>query len=134
MSDEKHKFYELQSNGTILWSSVAYFDTHEISVKSQGNIFETSKEAERERDRRNLLYRIEQFRYQCQGEWKPDWNRWQQLKFCIFWNNESLIARPVDTMLGFNVFGYFKNREDCLEAIGKFGHEIKRVYVEELEK
>ena len=134
MSDEKHKFYELQSNGTILWSSVAYFDTHEISVKSQGNIFETSKEAERERDRRNLLYRFEQFRYQCQGEWKPDWNRWQQLKFCIFWNNESLIARPVDTMLGFNVFGYFKNREDCLEAIGKFGHEIKRVYVEELEK
>ena len=134
MSDEKHKFYELQSNGTILWSSAAYFDTHEISVKSQGNIFETSKEAERERDRRNLLYRIEQFRYQCQGEWKPDWNRWQQLKFCIFWNNESLIARPVDTMLGFNVFGYFKNREDCLEAIGKFGHEIKRVYVEELEK
>lgn len=130
MSDEKHKFYELQSNGTILWSSVAYFDTHEISVKSQGNIFETSKEAERERDRRNLLYRIEQFRYQCQGEWKPDWNRWQQLKFCIFWNNESLIARPVDTMLGFNVFGYFKDREDCLEAIGLFGHEIYKLYVD----
>lgn len=130
MSDGKHKFYELQSNGTILWSSVAYFDTHEINVKSQGNIFETSKEAERERDRRILLHRIEQFRYQCQGEWKPDWNRWQQLKFCIFWNNESLIARPVDTMLGFNVFGYFKDRENCLEAIGMFGHEIKRLYVE----
>jgi len=130
MSDGKHKFYELQSNGTILWSSVAYFDNHEISVKAQGNLFETSKEAERERDRRNLLHRIEQFRYQRQGNWEPDWNRWQQLKFCIFWNNESLIARPVDTMLGFNVFGYFKDREDCLEAIGLFGHEIYKLYVD----
>lgn len=130
MSEEKHKFYELQSNGTILWSSVAYFDNHEISVKAQGNLFETSKEAERERDRRNLLYRIEQFRYQCQGNWEPDWNRWQQLKFCIFWNNESLIARPVDTMLGFNAFGYFKNRDDCLEAIRLFGHEIYKLYVD----
>lgn len=134
MSKEKQNFYELQSNGTIIWTLVSNFGTHEISLKAQGNIFETSKEAERERDRRNLLHRIEQFRDQCQGYWEPDWNRWQQLKFCIFWNNESLIARPVDTMLGFNVFGYFKNREDCLEAIGLFGHEIKRLYVEELEK
>ena len=134
MSKEKKNFYELQSNGTILWTLVSNFGAHEISLKAQGNIFETSKEAERERDRRNLLHILEQFRDQCQGNWKPDWNRWQELKFCIFWNNESLIARPVDTMLGFNVFGYFKNREDCLEAIGRFGHEIKRLYVEELEK
>ena len=134
MSEEKQNFYELQSNGTILWTLVSNFSTHEISLKAQGNIFETSKEAERERDRRNLLHRLEQFRDQCQGYWEPDWNRWQQLKFCIFWNNESLIARPVDTMLGFNVFGYFKNRDDCLEAISRFGHEIKRLYVEELEK
>lgn len=134
MSEEKQNFYELQSNGTILWTLVSNFGTHEISLKAQGNIFETSKEAERERDRRNLLHRLEQFRDQCQGYWEPDWNRWQQLKFCIFWNNESLIARPVDTMLGFNVFGYFKNRDDCLEAISRFGHEIKRLYVEELEK
>ena len=130
MSEEKQNFYELQSNGTILWTLVSNFGTHEINLKAQGNIFETSKEADRERDRRNLLHRIKQFRYQCQGNWEPDWNRWQQLKFCIFWNNESLIARPVDTMLGFNVFGYFKEREDCLEAIGLFGHEIKRLYVD----
>ena len=130
MSKEKQNFYELQSNGTIIWTLVSNFGTHEISLKAQGNIFETSKEAERERDRRNLLRRLEQFRDQCQGNWKPDWNRWQELKFCIFWNNESLIARPCDTMLGFNVFGYFKNREDCLEAIRLFGHEIKRLYVD----
>lgn len=131
MSKEKQNFYELQSNGTILWTLVSNFGTHEISLKAQGNIFENSKEAERERDRRNLLHRLEQFRDQRQGNWKPNWNRWQELKFCIFWNNESLIARPCDTMLGFNVFGYFKNREDCLEAIGKFGHEIYKLYIEE---
>ena len=38
MSKEKQNFYELQSNGTIIWTLVSNFDTHEISLKAQGNI------------------------------------------------------------------------------------------------
>lgn len=30
----------------------------------------------------------------------------------------------------FNIFGYFKNHDDCLAAIGEFGDEIKRLWVE----
>ena len=97
-------------------------------------MFNSIEEAEKERDRRNLLARVNRFRNEKNDGWIPNWNRWQELKFCIFWSYGDLILKPCDIFLGFNVFGYFKNRDDCLEAIRIFGHEIKRLYVEELGK
>lgn len=122
---------ELQIDGSIWRHTRSHNNELDIKIFNQGNQFNSVEAAEKERDRRNLLARVNKFRDEKNDGWIPNWNRWQQLKFCIFWNNESLIARRVDIMLGFNVFGYFKNREDCLEAIGRFGHEIKRLYVEE---
>ena len=122
---------ELQMDGTIWWT-LTNRHNEELNerISSQGNMFNSIEEAEKERDRRNLLARLNRFRNEKNDGWIPNWNRWQELKFCIYWSNETLIARPCDTLLGFNMFGYFKNRDDCLEAIGKFGHEIKRLYVE----
>lgn len=121
---------ELQIDGSIWWTTKKRHNELDTKIFNQGNMFNSVEAAEKERDRRNLLARVNRFRDEKNDGWNPNWNRWQELKFCIFWNNESLIARPVDTMLGFNVFGYFKNREDCLEAIGWFGHEIKRLYID----
>ena len=121
---------ELQIDGSIWWHTRSHNNELDVKIFNQGNQFNSVEAAEKERDRRNLLARVNRFRDEKNDGWIPNWNRWQELKFCIFWNNESLIARPVDTMLGFNVFGYFKEREDCLEAIGRFGHEIKRLYVD----
>lgn len=130
----KESVFELQIDGTIWQHIRSHNNELDIKIFNQGNQFNSVEAAEKERDRRNLLARVNRFRDLKNDGWIPKWNRWQQLKFCIFWNNESLIVRPCDTFLGFNLFGYFKNREDCLEAIGLFGHEIKRLYVEELEK
>ena len=122
---------ELQMDGTIWWT-LKNRHNEELNerISSQGNMFNSIEEAEKERDRRNLLARLNRFRDEKNDGWIPNWNRWQELKFCIYWSNETLIARPCDTFLGFNVFGYFKNRDDCLEAIRLFGHEIKRLYVD----
>lgn len=122
---------ELQMDGTIWWT-LTNRHNEELNerISSQGNMFNSIEEAEKERDRRNLLARLNRFRNEKNDGWIPNWNRWQELKFCIFWSNETLIARPCDTFLGFNMFGYFKNRDDCLEAIGRFGHEIKRLYID----
>lgn len=123
---------ELQMDGTIWWT-LKNRHNEELNerISSQGNMFNSIEEAEKERDRRNLLARLNRFRDEKNDGWIPNWNRWQELKFCIFWSNDTLIARPCDTFLGFNVFGYFKNRDDCLEAIGRFGYEIYKLYVEE---
>ena len=126
---------ELQMDGTIWWT-LTNRHNEELNerISSQGNMFNSIEEAEKERDRRNLLARVNRFRNEKNDGWIPNWNRWQELKFCIFWSYGDLILKPCDTFLGFNVFGYFKNRDDCLEAIRIFGHEIKRLYVEELGK
>lgn len=122
---------ELQIDGSIWQHTRSHNNELDVKIFNQGNQFNSVEAAEKERDRRNLLARVNRFRDEKNDSWIPNWNRWQQLKFCIFWNNESLIARRVDIMLGFNVFGYFKNRDDCLEAIGRFGHEIYKLFVEE---
>lgn len=126
---------ELQIDGSIWWT-LTNRHNEELNerISSQGNMFNSIEEAEKERDRRNLLARLNRFRNEKNDGWIPNWNRWQELKFCIFWSYGDLILKPCDTFLGFNVFGYFKNRDDCLEAIRIFGHEIKRLYVEELGK
>ena len=124
---------ELQMDGTIWWT-LKNRHNEELNerISSQGNMFNSIEEAEKERDRRNLLARLNKFRDEKNDGWTPNWNRWQELKFCIFWSYGDLILKPCDTFLGFNVFGYFKNRDDCLEAIRIFGYEIKSLYVEEL--
>lgn len=123
---------ELQMDGTIWWT-LKNRHNEELNerISSQGNMFNSIEEAEKERDRRNLLARLNRFRDEKNEGWIPNWNRWQELKFCIHWSNDTFILRPCDTFLGFNVFGYFKNRDDCLEAIRLFGDEIKKLYVEE---
>ena len=126
---------ELQMDGSIWWTlKNSHNEELNERISSQGNMFNSIEEAEKERDRRNLLARVNRFRNEKNDGWIPNWNRWQELKFCIFWSYGDLILKPCDTFLGFNVFGYFKNRDDCLEAIRIFGHEIKRLYVEVLGK
>ena len=121
---------ELQIDGSIWWHTRSHNNELDAKIFNQGNQFNSVEAAEKERDRRNLLARVNRFRDEKNDGWNPNWNRWQELKFCIYWSNETLIARPCDTMLGFNAFGYFKNRDDCLEAIRLFGHEIYKLYVD----
>lgn len=102
----------------------------------QGNIFKTIQEAERERDKRELLTLFRQFRDKCNGDWKPDWNDIHEGRYYIHLypnKGECSIGQDVfqDSM---PQFGRFKNVDDCLLAIELFGDEIKRLYVEELEK
>ena len=121
---------ELQIDGSIWWHTRSHNNELDVKIFNQGNQFNSAEAAEKERDRRNLLARVNRFRDEKNDGWIPNWNRWQELKFCIFWGNETFILKTCDTFLGFNVFGYFKNRDDCLESIGRFGHEIKRLYVD----
>lgn len=106
---------------------------HEKHAYRQGNVFKTRKEAERERYKRELLMRFNQFRDKCNGDWKPDWEDKVKAKYFIVFNHESseLLLKWYIDVQPFESFGCFKNREDAIRAIELFGDEIKRLWVDE---
>ena len=132
-SDEGYLY--LDTNGGIAgnWWRNHYLDKQ---YYRQGNVFKRKEEAEKERDRRELLTRFKQFRNKCNRGWKPDWTDSETEKYFISSvyhdYNDVQIFRDFHTEYNsFTPFGYFKNEEDCLRAIDLFGDEIKRLYVEE---
>lgn len=118
----------ISSSGSLFQDT---WDTALISSDrySQGNIFKTRQEAERERDKRILLMKFRQFRDKCNGEWEPDLNN---TKYYIYLDCDYLMLNIFSSMIrdAFNLFGYFKNKEDCQRAIELFGDEIIRLWVE----
>ena len=107
-----------------------YFDTERYS---QGHVFKTRDEAERERDKRSLLTRFRQFRDKCNGDWKPDFADCVQCKYCCYYDYRSKTFECYDCGEGdhFTLFGCFKHKPDAERAIELFGDEIKRLWVEE---
>ena len=126
--EEGEEYFVINVIGELVkqkWSN------HLIDKKSykQGNIFKTRKEAEKERDRRELSTRFRQFRDKCNGDWKPAIS---ENKYYIMFNSadNDITISWVNHMSAFDRFGYFKSRKDCGRAIELFGDEIKRLYVE----
>lgn len=96
----------------------------------QGNVFKTRDEAIRERDKRALLTRFRQFRDKCNGNRNA--KTYDSQYYIIFDSTENTIETSWNCVIdSFNLFGYFKNEEDCDRAIELFGAEIKRLWVEE---
>ena len=99
---------------------------------SQGNIFKTQAEAERECDRRLLLTRFRQFRDKCNGDWEPDFDNNSGKHFISLNHRTNVLKIHVSCNLeDFNLFGYFRKESDAARAVELFGDEIKRLWVEE---
>lgn len=127
----KNGGYFLCSDGTI--SELIPTINDEIwgnSIK-QGNTFKTRKDAEKERDRRALLYEFNQFKNERNKGWTPNWNDISENKNYIYFGCEKvLINVAVNTTREFVTFGYFRNDTDCMDAIKKFGDRIKKLYID----
>lgn len=95
-----------------------------------GNVFSTEEKAAKEVQKLSLLTRFRQFRDKCNGDWKPDLNN---TKYYIYLDCDYLMLNIFSSMIrdAFNLFGYFKHKEDCQRAIDLFGDEIKRLWVDE---
>ena len=97
---------------------------------NQNNTFKTVKDAEKERDRLELLYEVNQFRDECNNGWFPDWSNFNQIK-CFIGFQRGVFEACVNWSLdNFSEFGYFKNKKDCEKAIEKFGDRIKKLYID----
>ena len=130
-SVNKNGRYFLCSDGTI--SELIPTINNEIwenSIK-QGNTFKTIKDAEKERDRRELLHEFNQFRDERNNGWTPDWKDFNTSKYFIAVDSDGYLKSV--SMYGtdsFVQFGYFHNYKDCMDAIEKFGDRIKELYID----
>nr|DAK08283.1 MAG TPA: hypothetical protein [Bacteriophage sp.] len=127
--EDKEEYFCLNINGEIvqnLWSGGPFDE----GVYTQGHVFKNREEARKERDKRYLLMRFNQFRDKCNGDWKPES---EKAKYYIFLQYANRMLCVYSSMFfdAFNMFGYFKNFDDAERAVELFGDEIKRLFVEE---
>ena len=121
--------YVLTSTGEVLELNLEISqDTREKAIK-QNNVFKTRQDAEKERDRRALLYEFYKFRDECNGGEKVEMDSCI-VKYHIGVYDGKLDWYSVGYGLFFNTFGYFHRKADCLTAIEKFGDRIKKLYID----
>lgn len=127
--EDKEEYFCLHIDGEIiqnLWSGGPFDE----GVYKQGHVFKNREEARKERDKRYLLMRFNQFRDKCNGDWKPES---EKAKYYIFLQYANRMLCVYSSMFfdAFNMFGYFKNFDDAERAVELFGDEIKRLWVDE---
>ena len=127
--EDKEEYFCLHIDGEViqnLWSGGPFDE----GVYKQGHVFKNREEARKERDKREILMRFNQFRDKCNGDWKPES---EKVKYYIFLQYANLRLCVSSSMFfdAFNMFGYFKNCDDAERAIELFGDEIKRLWVDE---
>ena len=133
--EESEEYWGLDIDGELIfdrWTGCKYDeDCFEV-----GNMFKTAQEAKKERDKRILLTRFRQFRDKCNGDRKPVWKEIEDsynyyIEMAYVNGHEKLRVDWSPCSDSFNLFGYFKNKEDANSAIELFGDEIKRLWVDE---
>ncbi len=133
--EEDEPYWAVKDEGYIQWLKWDNKDYDQPRYE-QGHIFKTKQEAIRERDRRALLTRFRQFRDKCNEDWKPVWKEIENsynyyIEMAYVNGHEKLRVDWSPCSDSFNLFGYFKNKEDAERAIELFGDEIKRLFVED---
>lgn len=125
------KPYVLESYGDIrifeIRKDIKSTGTVEFILYMSGCLFKNYVEAVEEFSRRCLLTKIKSFRDNCNGDWKPDFSIGTEYKWCIQKDVLGFVAEPVKQDV-LNVFGYFKNEEDCIMALRLFEDEIKQLF------
>lgn len=123
--------YYLNWDGSIHEMTLTMNDTTKESGIKQGNVFKTIEDAEKDRDRRALLYEFNQFKNEQNNGWAPNWKDYNEPKFYItFSENNELKPSYMSTLQTFVTFGYFNDYRACFDAIQKFGDRIKKLYID----
>ena len=130
--EDKEEYFCLHIDGEIiqnLWSGGPFDE----GVYKQGHVFKNKEEARKERDKREILMRFNQFRDKCNGDWKSDFKDLEEHKHSISydWFEGSFRCLISQSIQMISTLGYFKNERDALRAIELFGDEIKRLWVDE---
>lgn len=106
------------------------YDTSNVlnDMNKQGNVFTSFRDAEKEVKKRILKKEIEEFRNECNGDWKPIWSIDGEPKHYIALYKGDLSIYSTFSTNAFPRFGYFKDYDDCKKAIERFNARILELY------
>ena len=122
--------YYLNWDGSIHEMALTINVTTKGSGIEQGNVFKTVEDAEKERDRRALLYEFNQFKNERNNGWTPNWKDFNMSKYFVAADSDGYLkSMSMYVTDSFVQFGYFRNYKDCMDAIEKFGDRIKELYI-----
>ena len=105
-------------------SEKVYFD-----MVKQGNVFNSREEAERESKKRVLMFEIEEFEKERNGDWKPDWKDVNECKYHLALINGNKVTVTVNYYVNsLPKFGIFQKLKDAEFAMKVFGDRILELY------
>ena len=98
-------------------------------MQPQGNVFNSEKEAIKEKARRFLKQEIKEFRNECNSYWQPCFGD-GKVNYCIVLRGNELFTLAATAIDYFPEFGYFRNLKDCERAKEIFGARILELYAD----
>ncbi|AXI27276.1 MULTISPECIES: hypothetical protein [Gemella] len=122
--DEDEIFYYVNNVGRI---DYAYYADDWKQGYERGLLFKTKEEAERFAKERQLLFKIKQWAEEKNGDWKPDWDSDDILKYFIRVNKNDLFVDYNYSNNFISKLPYFKSQKITQECIDLFGDEILEV-------
>lgn len=129
----KNKRYHLNIAGGVSEIPTFYSESSILAMAKYGNVFFSIEEAEKESEKRRLMYEIEEFRNERNDGWSPNWEHEHEGKYSLFVERKGVKRVGVFVSYYSNhipIFGYFKNRSDAQRAVEIFGERILKLYNE----
>lgn len=128
--EDEETLYYIDLDGRI-----QFFDNDIYNLEvcyPQGELFYTEEEAKAVSRERKLLFKLQQWAKEKNGDWEPDWEDFFQNKAYItcFRNlsgQNKLLSEITCATNRFSKLPYFKSRELAQECIDIFGDKIKEV-------
>ena len=125
----KNKRYHLNIAGGVSEIPTFYSESSILAMAKYGNVFFSIEEAEKESEKRRLMYEIEEFRKERNGNWQPDWlNNFENKYYLTIVNGQKMSVSSSHYLNIFPEFGYFKESSDAHRVVEIFGDKIMELY------
>lgn len=107
-------------------------DPGDIKAFEHGLHFKTEEEVEQHLKERKLLFKLQQWAKEKNGDWEPNWENFFQNKAYITCSRNlsgqtKILSEITCATNRFSKLPYFKSKEIAQECINLFGDEIKEV-------
>ena len=126
--DDTEMYYIDDYTGKLKEKMFDICNDYDKHLYEKGLLFDTKKEAEQFLKEQTLIKKIKCYVEEQQGDWEPDWNDVNEIKYHISFANNRLSIWPWYTNNLLTKLPCFKSQEIAQACIDEFGDEILEVF------